>query len=317
MNGQRVAVDAQHVVDSADLVSRVAALTPLPTHHPWGPNVSRAVAIELLVSTLSHALNEDYMLARLVKQVTASPDELLPSALASWAEGTVAEVFAISPRQRRKEDPARLAEIIRANFSHYLSVPSERVIARLLDPRAGKDVILATSEWLRSFPAFAGDPLQKKSALFLQRLYLQRYIAPEIAPEIPFAIDRHIVRLALRVGWVRPDPDSALSGKIRNRAHMSRDEDLALRSAVLTAMQMLVDATEIQAPVINFVLWQFARSYCARYKPGCISEPRLLGRGAEFIPPSGEPCLLAAVCLALRDQAQLVTLDPVHRGGFY
>lgn len=318
MKDAHVEVDRDAVaLSSKATVKDLVDLAVLPPTRPWGEENKKAVAMELLVSTLSHALNEDFMLARLHDRLSSDAELFAPRELATWTAGTVSSVFSLAPNSKRKEDPEKLATLVNANFSHFLTTPSEDVVNELLSEDADGGSVARAAAWLREFPVFADDPLQKKSSLFLQRLYMQGYLkSREAGLSVPFAIDRHIVRLALRLGWVRVAAASPLAGKLGTRVHTSRAEDLALRTAVLEALRNVAETSEVAPPVLNFVLWQFGRSYCARYDPACVGNRRLLGRGSEFTLADG-PCLFAEECSAFSSGTQLLILDPVHRGGFY
>lgn len=316
------------LIDTPDLVTpQLAALdvaglralvevTELPPRKPWGDPAHDAAVIELLVSTMSHALNEDFMLERIRRLRVIDPALLAPSSLATWSKAMIEHWFSVTLKQRRKDDPARLATLVSENFRHFCQVDSTERIDDLIAPDADENTARRASEWLSGFPAFSDDPLQKKSALFLQRFYMQGYLSSEVVGHhIPFAIDRHIARLSLRTGWVRVRHGSALEAKLSTRAHMSAEEDIALRSAILSVLKEIARRIGVQPPVLNFCLWQFARSYCARYEPGCVAPQRLAGWGSEF--RTDDRCLLASSCRALRSGIPVTILDPVHRGGFY
>ena len=313
-----VLADLQRIQrEASGAIEALMSGVELPGGKQWGDDLQSALVSELLISTLSHAMNEDLMVALVRKRLDTDSTLFTQPALATWTGQEITYVLDITARLRQKDDPERLAELVRSNFEHL--VLGDRATAQSLigDADCGQAGIEWLRSWLANFPAFKDDPLQKKSSLFLQRLFLQDYFGSKrVGQFIPFAVDRHIVRLMLRLGWVVVDPGSALAGKVRGRKTMNFDEDLMLRSSVLEALEHISVISEVPPPVLNFAMWQFSRSYCARYQPGCISEQRILGRGSEFTPSSGR-CLFGDVCTTLHRDSQLDIYDPVHRGGFY
>ena len=306
---------------ASDAQSSIPALvraSVLPEPHSWGKDPYVASVMELTVSTLSHALNEDLMVARLKRELMADQTSFLPDTLAGWTTKDAARIFAVSPDPKNKDDPTKLADLVRKNFQHLVGTSWRSTVSALTDAAAEPEAVKEALVWLGSFPVFADDPLQKKPALFLQRLFMQRYVTSSaVAKAIPFAIDRHIVRLSLRVGWVVVDPESSLAPKLQTRAHMSAKEDFSLRSAVKECLELFALKSGVLPPELNFILWQFGRSYCGRYEPGCLGAQRLLGRGSEYVASDGSHCILSAGCDAFCENKQLSVMDPVHRGGFY
>jgi hypothetical protein len=302
--------------DAVEAILHIAKICP-PVHaRMWGDGLRDALIMELLVSTLSHALNEDLLVARLRRLRAAEPWVLSTDRLAEIDGGEVARWFGLNENQRSKDNPRRLAGLIRANLSHFRD-EGDRLVGQLFDPDTSISVDDA-AKWLACFPIFGRDPLQKKSSLILQRLYLQGYLPRERYAKLPFAIDRHIVRLFLRMGWITARTP-ALARKVAHRQIMSSEEDEALRVGARAVMVDLAERSGLSHAEINYVLWQFARSYCARHDPGCLSpQPMLLGRRAELTPQSHrDACLLAQWCTAFHRGTVLSTFDPVHRGDLY
>lgn len=271
--------------------------------------------MELLVSTLSHALNEDLLVSRLRRLQAAEPWMLTIHRLAHISDQDVARWFELTANTHSKQDPNRLAALIRANFRYIRKEDGWRIGA-IFDANLDSSSMQAF-EWLATFPVFQKDPLKKKSALILQRLYMQEYLPHDRYEDLPFALDRHILRLFLRLGWVRTLDDS-LGKKVAQRLVLSAEEDNALRANARTVISDLAERSGIPNAHLNYVLWQFARSYCSRRDPGCLSvQPTLLGIRAELSPGSGSECLMATWCASFHNNSVLTTLDPVHRGDSY
>jgi hypothetical protein len=270
--------------------------------------------MELLLSTLSHALNEDFLVSRLRRLNATQPWMLSINRLTEISERDVAQWFELTDGAQSKQNPQRLARLIRANFRH-VSEEDDWHIEAIFDPGSDSSA-LDTFKWIATFPVFEKDPLRKKSALILQRLYLQGYLPQDRYADLPFALDRHILRLFLRLGWIRARTET-LSNKVSHRLVLSAEEDTALRANARMVMSDLAERSGIPNAHLNYALWQFARSYCSRRDPGCLStQPTLLGIKAELA-PDGAQCFMVAWCSSFHADAVLTTLDPVHRGDLY
>lgn len=313
--------DAQTLVEirlpsdnAIDAVRQIVEICQPSSVMQWGPDGSDAFIMEVLISTLSHALNEDFLVSRLRRLHEAEPWALTIHRLAEISEQDVARWFELTNTTQPKRNPQRLADLIRANFSHVRDEDDWRIEA-IFDRSDGSSV--DAFKWLATFPVFERDPLRKKSALILQRLYLQGYLPQDRYADLPFALDRHILRLFLRLGWIRARTD-ALSIKVTRRFVLSAEEDTALRTNARMVMSNLAERSGIPNAYLNYALWQFARSYCSRRNPGCLSiQPTLLGIKAELAPDGGSACIMAAWCSSFHTNTVLTTLDPVHRGDLY
>jgi hypothetical protein len=299
-------------IDDAEIeaINHIVKLCPAPQARPWGSDATKAITVELLVSTLSHAINEDYLVARLKRLDAIQPRLLTIESLATITDRQISQWFSLNESQPSKDNPGRLAGLVRANFSHIRD-------DKLGIESAFSDSTETAFAWLSGFPVFAKDPLQKKSALILQRLYLQGYLPTDRYADLPFAIDRHIVRLFLRIGWIFPH-SPLLRRKVSLRQVLSAEEDAALRESALEVMIEIARRSHISNARLNYTLWQFARTYCARRDPGCLSDqPVLLGLRAELTPIDGTACWMAKWCASFGANSVLQTFDPIHRGDLY
>lgn len=298
-----------------EAVTYIAKLCPVPQIRPWGADAKQALMVELFVSTLSHALNEDLLVARLKRLNSAEPWMLTVESLSTVSGAQIARWFGLNEKQPAKDNPGRLAKLARANFSHIRDDRS-KLVELLFDPDCESSVEEACDR-LSQFPVFAKDPLQKKSALILQRLYLQGYLPLDKYANLPFAVDRHIVRLFLRLGWIKACTP-LLGRKVSRRQVLSVEEDTALRESARAVMIELAARSHVSNARLNYTLWQFARTYCARRDPGCLSDqPALLGLRAELTPDDGSPCWMGKWCSAFGSNSVLETFDPIHRGDLY
>jgi hypothetical protein len=298
-----------------EVIRDIAKICIVQQAKPWGSEARTALNIELLVSTLSHALNEDLLVARLQRLNAAEPWVLGVDRLSVIGANEISRWFGLNENYQAKDNPGRLAKLVRANFLH-IRTEGPGFIDRLFDPHDNSSLEDAC-EWLAMFPVFAKDPLQKKSALILQRLYLQGYLPVSKYANLPFAIDRHIVRLFLRLGWIRVRTP-LLSRKVSRRQVLSAKEDTALRETARAVMVELAARSGVSNAQLNYTLWQFARTYCARRDPGCLSnQPVLVGLRADLAPDDGSLCLMGKWCSAFGAGNVLETFDPIHRGDLY
>jgi hypothetical protein len=301
--------------EAVEVIRHIVRLSPPQYIKLWGPKPYDALIMELLISTLSHALNEDLLVARLRRLQVTEPAALSPSRLADIEATEVARWFGLNETLRSKRSPQKLADLIRMNFRHIRGDGDQH--ARQIFDSDSIGSLGDIWEWLAHFPVFKEDPLQKKSALILQRLYLQGYLPSDKYAKLPFAVDRHIVRLFLRLGWISVHTPT-LRQKVSQRRILSAEEDTALRTNARLVMSDLAQRSGLSHAELNYALWQFARSYCARHDPGCMSsQPTLAGRRADLAPEDNSVCRMANWCSSFRSGTVLDTLDPVHRGNLY
>lgn len=296
----------------AEKLATVASRCPAPTRRPWGDDIGAAIRGELLLATLCHAMNEDRLLSRLQSQ----PDLIRVEILVSLSSGALADWLGLDPCGEGKRSPLALANLVAEQFREIDEHGLAR-LERLCTPTASEDDVNAAVNWLTSLPAFREDPLQKKVALVLQRLHLTGYAESEgIAHHIPLAIDKHLVRLALRLGLVAVS-DRTLAQKVAERGVLSAGEDEELRRNVRDALQLLCGGIRLSIPWLNYVLWQFSRSCCTRSGPLCVLSQRELLGVASALSGGSVGCPFQSGCWAHEYNSVLSTLDPVMRGARY
>ncbi len=120
---------------------------------------------------------------------------------------------------------------------------------------------------LKVFKAYS-DPVEKKAYLyakFISRRGLFTYEDPYNA-EVP--VDNHLVRVALRLGIVKPSKQ--LLQKILKGEEFSWDEDVELRFAVRKAYKYIARITNIDPLILDDFLWLFGRHCCTKTGPTCV-----------------------------------------------
>lgn len=108
------------------------------------------------------------------------------------------------------------------------------------------------------------DPVRKKAMLLLKFLTGRGILKVEGEVHIP--VDNHLTRIALRLGLVE------VQGDVWGR-ETSRDEDIAIRTAVRDAWGLAARAAGVDPFALDDYLWAFGRSTCVRDSPKCGQCP--------------------------------------------
>ncbi len=154
---------------------------------------------------------------------------------------------------------------------------------------------------LKVFKAY-NDPVEKKAFLlakFLERRRVARFLDPE-NKEVP--VDNHLVRIALRLGMVKPSED--LMEAIRLRRTFTPWEDVFLRLAVRKAYRVAAEEGGVDPFIMDDFLWLFGRRCCTREAPVCRVGCRAR---CSAVHGCNGGCSLAPVCLAYTNDAFMVT----------
>jgi len=301
------------VLSSAPLVSQLLTLCERPTPKPWGDDLDRALVVELVLATICHRINEDYLTRALARVLRETPNELSTEFL-KHIDGDAVRRWLAGDRYSAEELHAEeRAQLLRETFS---ALGDTRIAAVRHAITDGSPIELdALIESLGKLSAFA-DPMRKKTALFLHRLYLGDYASnPAVARQVPFAVDYHITRLSLRLGWVSIDRE--MEEKSMHRLLMTREQDVILRSAVAHGLELLSDTLCVARPLLNYSLWQFGRNFCARFDPACRSRQLALFGPQTWFQVEHGLCVLGARCAAFQANRVAQVLDPPHLGNAY
>ncbi len=180
--------------------------------------------------------------------------------------------------------------------------------------RTGTPNLLDT---LRSFRAYQ-DPVMKKSFFFLSLMNTTcswRYRDPEsVGPPI----DYHELRGHLRLGTVKLS--AGLEQEIRLGKTVAEEVDVAMRAAVLEAIQLIQRIARVQrSSQLHYLFWHVFRSVCTREAPQCLEFDRpssLPERYLSLTETAGvRKCPFADTCPSAKSDERL--LDPYVDTDFY
>lgn len=121
---------------------------------------------------------------------------------------------------------------------------------------------------LDKIPAFAEDPLRKKSSALAQELARERIATFSDSGDIPPAIDYHLIRLYLRTGRVVATTDTVFNSLKTGVTHRPRLLKL-LRSATSRAMASTAQYANLPVHELNYLEWQLGRTRCEKERVNC------------------------------------------------
>ena len=180
--------------------------------------------------------------------------------------------------------------------------------------RTGAPNLLDT---LRSFRAYQ-DPVMKKSFFFLSLMNTTcswRYRDPEsVGPPI----DYHELRGHLRLGTVKLS--AGLEQEIRLGKTVTEEVDVAMRAAVLEAIQLIQRIARVQrSSQLHYLFWHVFRSVCTREAPQCLDFDRQSSLPERYLPLTEtagvRKCPFADTCPSAKSEERL--LDPYVDTDFY
>ncbi len=153
---------------------------------------------------------------------------------------------------------------------------------------------------LSEFRAY-DDPVRKKSFFFLSLMRnsgLWQYADPEnLGPPV----DYHEVRGHLRIGTVIIN-DAALRTKLFESQPVTASEDVVIRQAVLDAIMLLSELTDLRNPSqLHYLFWNVFRSCCTRESPHCAACPTACPLPGRYVPlairaDATRRCPFSSVC---------------------
>lgn len=298
-------MDERQLVRMADLEARQAESwcdyfglsASAPSTIPrllWGSDAARGVRFEIIFAALSNTINEDRL-----QEVLLIHADLLERV---WNGDPEAAAALRHVAWRTRISDQNVSEILdRCIAGATLAV--ELTVRRLADSDVSEHDIENALEQLRRVPGFE-DPLRKKALLVCHRLVLAEYVTSAIVRQsADYAIDKHITRLAIRLGWIDVSSDELLV-KLAEQVGLTEEEDFALRSTVSKAMHGLFDRPNLDRPRFNSAVWQFARGVCRDPGPACTDV-------------TAQPCSLAGVCRAHRLGTAARRATPRSTNGYY
>ncbi len=316
-------VDASSVRRAARVFSRIASMVELddftdPRFYPPRGSDPEIVASYFLVMVAI-----DHRTSRPGKPYEGIVD-------GAWYHGADL-LYALGARKLREEpgffEPRSLARITVEDVRRWLrsddgvEPPDPEVRAALLRDLGSKLVALYNGSalrlveesggWLRRHPEpergfldhlrvflAYNDPVEKKSHLlakFLERRGLLK-IRDSWHKHVP--VDNHVVRLAVRIGLVRPlEGLQTLFDKL-SQGSVDDETDVYIRMVVRRAWDLVAREANLDPYVLDDILWLGGRSCCARDRlvciHGCTSTCEKLG----FCREGG--CIFTSICRASR-----------------
>ena len=157
--------------------------------------------------------------------------------------------------------------------------------------------------------SFSEDPLRKKSNIFIQILSRNRLAEFTDIDKVRPAIDYQLVRLALRNGRVRLEPE--LKEKVIDQEPITVKEDKLIRDDVIEAFMIVASSGGKTIPELNMMDWLIARSFCKRDEPLCETELNPLKDVLNFV--FKNKCPLFYAC----EKNKEFKREPVFKTSFY
>lgn len=231
LGGDPFSIDQFRCFDAARVLSPYRAVHE---SHPWtGLPVASQLVFKILFVSICQQFNWDFLQAKMAHWLLPDPVRLL---------STVSAVDArfIDRLLTDYEKPERIkarqrAAMLRSTAERLGQLLSDGKIDELVRaPRL--DGSSRFYELMQSIPAFAEDPLEKKSRILAHDLYRERILLFEDPENLKPAVEYHIIRLYIRTGRVYPT-NEAVKGELLNPDSPARPRLVTLlRSAVQEAM---------------------------------------------------------------------------------
>ena len=229
---------------------------------------------------ICHQINSDYLENVLRRENLENLENISGDKIRKWLSDYD------KPERIRAEERA---ELIR-NAVQTLNEKFEGKVSNLLE-QSNFDVESIYSN-LKLFKAFAEDPLEKKSSVFIHLLFLMNLTKFNNINKMKPVVDYHIQRVALRNGRIKVDHN--FKKKIVQRNIITLEEDTMIRKSTIKALKITTNSAEMNIAQLNYLEWIHGRSICAREHPKC------------------EQCPLKDVC-----DKKIELLDPVFKSSFY
>lgn len=229
----------------------------------------------------------DYLLHRYHEQVINDPSLLEPSALAQASGSLLDSLFEDQQYGRRLTHAESRAALLR-DLGHMLNrnrwTRADEIWTACHGRIAhGNPNLLAALSGFRAYR----DPVCKKSFFFLALMKNSRRWAYSDAESLGPPVDYHEVRGHLRIGTVRII-NASLLDKVRSRALVTEEEDVAIRTGVFRAVMLISQLSGLRNPSrLHYLFWNVFRSVCTREAPRCSSTtpPPLPKRYMKILEP--------------------------------
>lgn len=223
------------------------------------------LCFKIFFVAICHQINWDFLQERLFEFFASSNVEAM---LATAAEATPAYIEHMLSGYHR---PERIRAPERARYLRKTAAAIKEQfrgeIASVV--RSGKVFgQCGLMSELDKIPAFAEDPLRKKSSALAQELARERIATFSDAAEILPAIDYHLIRLYLRTGRVVATSDTVFNSLKTGVTHRPRLLKL-LRSATSQALISTAQHANLPVHELNYLEWQLGRTRCEKDRINC------------------------------------------------
>lgn len=221
------------------------------------------------VVAICHQINWNFLMQTLEQIQKDYPLKFTPSYMQDISDDEIFDWLSGYPKKWRLEKRFERGELIRDMCKVLVDKYEGRVesLLKATEDRMGGENGLYSL--LKDFKAYGGDPLCKKSAVFID--LIDRFGLWEFSDwnnYIP-PIDYQIVRIALRNGVVSiKDPE--LFEKLRENSPVSQEEDTIIRSVVIDALKEISAVSNKHTRDLQGFYWVLGRECCDPDNPRCI-----------------------------------------------
>jgi hypothetical protein len=272
--------------------------------------LSEEILFRISVAAICHQINWDFLSSAMSTAFDQRGNNALflssvtSRDLEEWLSG-----YHRPERIRAKERAALLRDvgtIILADYSGHAELMLELSGGNLYGPGG-------VASRLDAFRAFSGDPLRKKTNVFIHEIVRDDISRFADEDEIKPAIDYHIMRLYLRSGRVVPLHNETAKILKHPASPPARFVKL-LREAASEALSRTALYAGMSIPAVNGVEWEIGREICDRLHPQCNKPAHLSAHG----PWSADgKCPYASFCPAFADLELQKLTEPKLQKNFY
>lgn len=260
----------------------------------------------------------DYLWRKWIRRAEERPDLLPPKALAEMTSEVLTAILSdgqgggvISDLERRA---GHIVDLGRVMLDYGWNSPVDML--HEAEARIGASDQEGLRRLLRSFRAFATDPLEKKSRYLLA---LQRTTAGWQYVDLPnlgTPVDYHEVRLHLRLGTVRLH-DTDLARRLVRRQPVTTEEDVAIRGAVNEVINLTAAKLKVTPATMHCAFWNYARNLCPRDQTYCKDIPERCGLPQRYRPPFLSGCPFAPICASRNLDVAVLPAEHVFNTDWY
>jgi hypothetical protein len=239
--------------------------------------------------------------------------------LATLSANRLDEALAPAPPSPAFPDVEARASLINEVAHHMLRAgyKSFEELCGSFDYRClGQESIIS---FLKATKAY-GDPSEKKARLLIGLLRDAHGWEFRDAHKLGAPVDYHEIRGHLRIGTVIVK-DSGMRDRFRADA-VTDCNDIAIRAAISEAIVAIAeDVPGNDALKVHYILWNYFRSLCRRYKPICsggeIAISELDSAYVELFQTStnGNSCVFSSFCKSYPQR--FFPIEYSYRGSYY